>query len=195
MKSFRSTLPALLLGLLIASACSSPQPLPTADTGDIPSWYLNMPQDADRMFASSTSSSRDMQTARNKATADARAELSRSLSANIQSIQESFTEEVGENADSEYLSYFMEASRIVSDNALNGSKVAETSVVRDGDLWRAYVLVEYPIGAANKVLMDQIKQNDNMYTRFRASEAFKKLDEQTQKEYMQQQQQAQEGGN
>ncbi|HQT92587.1 MAG TPA: hypothetical protein PL001_11240, partial [Candidatus Kryptobacter bacterium] len=56
------------------------------------------------------------------------------------------------------------------------------------------VLVEYPIGAANEALMQQIKNNNQMYTRYRASQTFKELQDEVDKydKYKQQQEQGQQ---
>jgi len=59
--------------------------------------------------------------------------------------------------------------------------VKSHQIDKDGTLWRAYVLVEYPIGAANQAFMEQVKKNDQMYTRFRASQTFKELDDEVKK--------------
>ena len=41
--------------------------------------------------------------------------------------------------------------------------------------------MEMPIGQANKELMSKIKANQNLYTRFRATQAYKELDEEIEK--------------
>jgi hypothetical protein len=41
--------------------------------------------------------------------------------------------------------------------------------------------MELPMGAANAQLMDEIKKNKELYTRFRASEVYKELDSEVQK--------------
>lgn len=175
---------ALILPVaLLFSACSSNKALPDVETGNIPSWYLNKPTDPNYFFASATQTSRDMQAAMDRATQNARVQISQTVNSHVESITEDFTEEVGADESSQYLSYFMTASRTVTDNSLSGSQVVSSDVVRDGDLWRAYVLVQYPIGAANQALVDQLKQDEQLYTRFRAAEAFKKLDEQTRRQY------------
>jgi len=43
------------------------------------------------------------------------------------------------------------------------------------------VLAEYPIGAANEAFLEQIKRNEQMYTRFRSSETFKELNEEVER--------------
>jgi hypothetical protein len=59
---------------------------------------------------------------------------------------------------------------------MNGSQISKKKLVKDGNNWRAYVLAKYPIGAAQKAFMKQISDNENLYTRYRATEAFKELE-------------------
>ena len=49
------------------------------------------------------------------------------------------------------------------------------------NIFRTYVLIEMPIGEANEQLMNKIKANQNLYTRFRASQAYKELDDEIEK--------------
>ena len=79
--------------------------------------------------------------------------------------------------------------------SLSGSKVRSQKLCKDGDIWRSYILVEYPLGAASEALMQQLKQNEQMYTRFRSTQTFKDLDDEVQKyEDWKKQQQSQPSG-
>ena len=51
-----------------------------------------------------------------------------------------------------------------------------TGVKAEGGVYRAYVLMELPTGEAARRLMEQVKANEQLYTHFRSSEAFKELD-------------------
>jgi hypothetical protein len=53
--------------------------------------------------------------------------------------------------------------------------------VNDGSLWRAYVLVEYPVGAASQAFLQQMKKNEQLYTRFRATQTYKELEDEVKK--------------
>lgn len=180
-----------IVGLI---GCSSQKALQTADAGDIPDWYSNPPQDPNYMYASNTQSSQDMQLAVDKATAAGRADIGRQIETRIQGLQKRFSEETGTGNDAQLLQMFTEAEKTVVSTTLSGSHVKSHKIVKDGDLWRAYVLVEYPIGAANQALMEQLKKNDQMYTRFRASQTFKELDDEVKKyeEFKKQQNQQQQ---
>ncbi len=161
--------------------CGGSRGLQTADTGNIPDWYSNPPRDPNYLYAANTQSSQDMQLAVDKATSAARADIGRQIELKIQGIQKRFTEETGTGSDAQLLQMFTQAEKTVVSTTLNGSRVKNQKINKDGSLWRAYILVEYPIGAANQALMDQLKKNEQAYTRFRASQTFKELDDEAKK--------------
>ena len=179
-----------LLGTAIMG-CSSSQPLQSAGTGDIPDWYTSPPQDPNYLFAPNTQSSQDMQFAIDKATEAGRADIGQQVQVKVEGLQKRFTEETGTGTDAQLLQMFTDAEKTVVSTTLEGSKVKSQKIVKDGDLWRAYVLVEYPVGAANEALMQQIKNNNQMYTRFQASQAYKELQDEVDKydKFKQQQEQ------
>lgn len=185
----------LLLVPALAAAmigCGGSKSLQSADTGNIPEWYTNTPQDPSYLFAANTQTSQDMQLAMDKATEAARADIGRQLQVKIEGLQKRFAEETGTGKDAQLLQMFTQAEKTVVSTTLQGSRVSKQKIVKDGSLWRAYVLVEYPIGAANQALMQQIKNNNQMYTRFRASQAFKELQNDVNKYEKSQQQQEQQ---
>jgi hypothetical protein len=171
----RSILVALTAAIL-AGCGGGKQSLQSASECDIPEWYSTAPQDPNYLFAARTATSQDMQIALDKATTDGRAEVGRQTELKVQGLQKRFDEEVGVNADAQLMSQFTQANKTVVSTSLSGSKVRSQKLCKDGDLWRAYVLVEYPIGAANETLMQQIRKNNEMYTRVRSSQTFKELD-------------------
>lgn len=163
--------------MVVFTGCRSNKGLTDASTGDIPEWFINLPDDSDYFFAAQTTTSRDLQTAINQATLDARAEIGRQSNVKIEGVQRSFTEEVGTDEEAQFLQMFTQANRSIVSESLTGSKVRHQHHHRDGQLWRVYVLVEYPVGAANLALLDQLRENEQMYTRFRSSQVFDELDE------------------
>ncbi len=171
--------------------CGGSKSLQSAGTGDIPDWYVNPPQDPNYLFAANTQSSQDMQLAIDKATEAARADIGRQMQVKIEGLQKRFSEETGTGNDAQLLQMFTQAEKTVVSTSLEGSRVKQQKIVKDGSLWRAYVLVQYPIGAANEALMQQIKNNNQMYTRFRASQTFKELQDEVDKydKFKQEQQQ------
>jgi len=166
-------------------ACGGPPPpaegTPEATLVSIPEWYSNPPQDPNYLFAANTAMSRDMQLSIDKAKQSARTDLASQLEVKVKGLTKSFTEEIGTADDSEILQQFTEASKAVVSTTMNGTRVNKQEIVIDQGIYRAYVLMELPLGAANMALMQQIKNNQNMYTRFRATQAFDELEEEVEK--------------
>lgn len=170
-----------MAALLLLGCGGGPQSLQSASECDVPEWYSSVPPDANYLLAARTAVSQDMQIALDKAVTDGRAEIGRQTELKIQGLQKRFDEEVGLNADAKLMSHFTQANKTVVSTSLTGSRVRTQELCKDGSLWRAYVLVEYPIGAANQALMEQIRSNNEMHTRLRSCQTFKDLDTEVQK--------------
>ncbi|MCH8568368.1 MAG: LPP20 family lipoprotein [Balneolales bacterium] len=143
---------------------------------NLPSWYLSPPQDSNYMFAATTSSSRDLQVAINKSLMDGRAAIAQQMEVRMSGMQRRFQEEVGLGEDSELLDQFTSAYKSVVEETLVGSRAREQEIRQENGVYRAYTLVEMPIGAASEALAQRIRENNNMYTRFRSTEAFRDLE-------------------
>ena len=50
-------------------------------------------------------------------------------------------------------------------------------MLAQGKRYRAYVLLQYPLGKAKKILVDQVKNNRVLEGKLRATKAFKDLEE------------------
>ena len=181
MRTLRIALVLLAAGILAAGCGGGPETMQSADTGDIPAWYTNVPQDSNYVYAVNTATSQDMQLAYDKATTGARAELGRQVGLKVSGLQKRFEEETGAGQDAQLMQQFTQATKTVVSTTMSGSRVKEKSHLKDGNIYRAYVLAEYPLGAANAALLQAIKQNELMYTRFRASQAYKDLDQEAKK--------------
>ncbi|MFQ5605000.1 MAG: LPP20 family lipoprotein [bacterium] len=179
MRSYFSFL--LLLAVVMSIGCGGSKPLTQTSIDPIPEWFTNPPQDPNFLYAARTATSRDLNLAIEKAMINARAEIARQYELKIEGMTKSFQEEVGSDEDSEINQFFSQTVKSVVSTQLMGSRASKTKHVKDGNNYRVYVLVEYPIGAANQAFMNALKANRNMYTRFRASEAFKEMDDEVQK--------------
>lgn len=141
---------------------------------------IKTPDDPNFLFANGTAESADLQLAIDRATLSARTEVGRQLELKLNSMQKSFAEETGAAGD-ELLQMYTTATKAVVSTQLSGSKIRESKYQEKNGIYRAVVLVEYPIGAGNAALLEQIKNNQNLYTRFRASESFKELENEVEK--------------
>ncbi len=174
-----SILLLLIAATFMFSACGGTKPLPKTDEGDIPEWFLNPADSPNFLIATATATSRDMQLAIDKATTDARASISRQMETELSSLQKKFDQETGVNDASTLRQKMTNAIKAVTKTTLVGSKPKQKHLVKDGSNWRAYVQMEYPLGAARQALVSAIKKDDEMYTNYKEAEAFKELEKET----------------
>ncbi|MFN3820824.1 MAG: hypothetical protein ACK4OO_00700 [bacterium] len=140
-----------------------------------PHWFLNPPKDPNYIIATGTATSRDMQLARDKAADAARLEVAKTIETRFQGLSKRFQEEVGTAEDAQYLDMFTQATKAVVSTILSGVSVDQTEIAAEGGVYRAYVLVKMPLGATSQALLNKIKQQEQLYTRFRATQVFDEL--------------------
>ena len=170
---------ALMLMGAVAVGCAGSKKMvsPSGAKLDVPEWYEDPPLDENHLVGVATATSQDLQTAVDKARQDGRAEIARQLDVRITGMSKRFVEETGLYDDSELLDMFTQVSKSVVSDSLTGSRVTRQELDQEGGIYRAYVLMEMPIGEANARLVEKIRAQDRLYTRFRASEAFEELDQ------------------
>jgi hypothetical protein len=172
----------LLLG---ASGCGPSKRPPRQAHKDVPrieapDWYEHPPRDDDRLIGVATATSRDLQTAIDKARQDGRVEIARQLDVRIGSLSKRFVEETGLNEDAELLGTFTQVSKNVVSDSLSGTRTAKQKLDREGGTYRAFVMVDMPIGEANARFLEKIRAQERLHTRLRATEAFEELDREVQ---------------
>ena len=170
----------ILLGLIavfmVGCGGGAPETTEEKQLSTLPDWYINVPQDANYLYAAATATSKDMQLAVDKAKQQARVDVASQLDVKIKGLTKKFDEEVGLNEDSELLASFTQASKSVVSTTLQGSRVEKQEILTEGSMFRAYVLMQLPWGEARAEMLKKIKDSQNLYTRFRASQAFEELD-------------------
>lgn len=178
--------PALSLLLAIAACHHGPRstdisPIASRETiRNLPGWYLKPPTDKNYLFGAATAVSRDLQVAINKAQAEGRNALAAQVEVKYGALNKRFTEEVGREG-SQLLDQYTQAYKAVVSQVLYGSRSRQQTLRTEGDVYRAVVLMELPIGEMSKKLLEQIRAQEQLYTRFRASEVFKELDAEVQR--------------
>jgi len=169
-----------LLSFAFLAGCGGAPPaqVQTVDSSvvNVPTWFTP-PQDPDYLYASATEVSKDMQTAIDKAELLARGDLSQQIGTKIEDLGKLFREEVGE----EYISTYTAATKGISAELIRGARTAQQEVRKEDIRFRAYVLMELPIGPLNAAFMEKIQENQNMYARFRSSQTFKELADEVEK--------------
>jgi hypothetical protein len=177
--------------LAIAAAtllsCGRPKPttdlLPPANAGtvrNLPGWFLRPPRDDNYLFGAATAVSRDVQVAVNKAQADGRNAIAQELEVKYGALNKRFVEEVGREG-AQLLDQYTQVYKGVVSTTLYGSRPRQQELRTEGSVYRATVLMELPVGEMSKKLLEQLRAQEQLYTRFRASEAFKELDAEVKK--------------
>ena len=145
----------------------------------IPDWCLSPPKDSPTSgYACGIGESRDMSIAVNAAEADGRNKLAQTIQTEMQGFEEKFQSSVrGDAGGEEVLNTFRSAIRAVTSQTLTGSRAAQRFVAAEpsGVSYRAFILMELDRGASRQALMDKVKSNDALYTRFKSTQAFDDL--------------------
>jgi len=144
---------------------------------DLPSWYLSPPTDDTAIYAPGTSISGDLQMAVDKAVMSAKRAVADRVNSRLSSKMKEFLSESGAAEDGKVLTETERVtSNLITEVNLSGYDIVQKKVVPAGATFRAYVLVQYPLGSANRILVDQIRKNDLLESRVRASKAFQELE-------------------
>ncbi len=183
--SVRTTI--LSLVLIVIVGCGGTKhagitpPATKAVIESAPKWFLDPPKDDDYISGAGTATSRDMQLAKDKAAETARFEVAKAIETRYEAISKRFQEEVGTALDAQYLDQFTQATKAVVSQVLTGVTVDKVSISEESGVFRSYALVKLPLGAASEALMKRIKEQDQLYTRFRSTEVYNELDKDVQR--------------
>ena len=161
----------------------SPQNTQEGMEVQVPEWFAKPPSDPNFLYASATFKSTDMGNSIEQARQAGRDEIARQISTKVTNMMKRFQEETGaDETNAEFLSMTTTVSKSIASEVIKGSKSLEQKIYKEGTKsFRAYILMELPIGAMNSALVDKVKENQNTYTRFRASQGFQELEEESQK--------------
>ena len=191
--------PLAALALFAAGCASSPNatppapgspgyqaPVPPANqqlVQDLPKWFLDPPRNAPNFIVEpATATSGDLQVALDKAQLDGRNRIAQQLEVKYSSLGKRFQEETGAAAGgsaagtSELVDQWSQTVKATVNQSLVGSRAREQTVKPEGAGFRAYVLMEMPVGKANQNLLNQIREQQSLYTRLRATQAFRELE-------------------
>lgn len=145
---------------------------------ELPDWFLKPPTAAHSVFATGTATSPDLQLAMDKAVLSAKRTLADRIGSTLNSKMKEFVTEVGQGEDAEVISEVERVTtNLIAEVNAAGYSQKEAKVLAQGSAYRAYVLLQYPVGKANRLLVDQVKKNRVLEARLRASKAFKELEE------------------
>ena len=146
---------------------------------NVPEWFLNPPENPYMMgevkivdmslFVPGTATSKNLQTAIDKGVLNAKRQLADQLSARIKSVMRRIKAESGVDNLTEDTNNVIEGIRI------SQYRVVKKKVVSEGDRFRSYVLIEYPMGEYNRALFASFRDRKAYENRFENSPTFRAL--------------------
>lgn len=144
---------------------------------NIPEWYLNPPVAENAIYSAGVATSGDMQFAMDRAVLSAKTALASQLNNRVSSRIRDFMNEVGIGSDAALSAEAERVSQnVVTEVNLAGFRRDKSQVFQEGRTYRAYALLYYPIGDANKLVRDQVRKSNQLEARLRASKAFQELE-------------------
>ena len=142
-----------------------------------PDWCLNLPQSDLAIYRCGIGESSNLNMARNRATLDAKRALADQIDSEISSRMEDFLQSSGTGADEQ----IRQRSEVITKNVtvaakLTGYKEVYSESQSVGTRFIHFVLIGYPIGVANKDLLNQIKKDEVLSTTEAADAAIADLE-------------------
>jgi len=149
---------------------------------NLPNWYLTPPDDPDHLWGTGEGRSSDIGMAKEKANTAARTAIAKQQELKLNNLTKRFQEEImGADDASQMLDQFSSATKEVVATTLRGVKQVEIDVRQDGRMKQVFVLFKYPIGESAEALMNNLKKKEELYTRFRSSQAFEEMEKEVEK--------------
>jgi len=143
----------------------------------VPVWYTTPPVDINSIYQGATESSPDLQRSVDKAVMTAKSQLASKLGDRVSQKIRDFATETG-TVNDEQIVRTIETTRqsVALDVNVAGYVLEKSEVVQENGRYRAYVLLRYPLGENNKVIVAQVKKNAVLDSKLRASKAFEELE-------------------
>ncbi len=194
----------LIVGVMAAAilaACSSPKPgtpeyvrkqeeeqqktaVKNVETAisKTPSWYVQPPQDANAIYTTGTEASPDMQMAMDMAVLTAKRNLAFQLGARTSAMMKDFAGQTGTGGDAEVAREIDRVTKsVAADINVAGFIREKSEIIAEGKNFRAFALIRYPTGEANKIVADQVRKSKALDTKLKASKAFQDLEQEIEK--------------
>jgi hypothetical protein len=142
-----------------------------------PSWYVQPLVDANSIYAAATETSSDMQMSMDMAVLSAKRTLAAQIGNRLSSKMKEFAMQVGSNDDNQVTKEIERVTtNVITEVNLAGFTREKSELIAQGKGYRTYVLLRYPLGESNRMIVDQMKKSTVLDAKLRASKAFQELE-------------------
>lgn len=147
---------------------------------DIPSWYIDLPKVDEKdinkeLYVAGTGASTMLTLAKDKAVLDLEKQLANRIDAQVSSRFKQYIREVGADTPLTIQDNEMVVKKLVTEAQVAGYHQVDSKIVREGKMFRVYVLAKYPI---EENVLRTIAQTEKLINKFKGDKerAFKELD-------------------
>jgi hypothetical protein len=140
-----------------------------------PDWYLNVPESKTEIIAVGSFLSLDMQVAVDKATSACSKNLGKMVSLKLRTIESLMVEETGLHENAELIVEYKSAINTSTEQMLVGVKTKKKHIVKEGESYRAYVMMEMPVSVVEGSIVEVIKSHDSLKAVFGETKVFKEI--------------------
>ena len=149
----------------------------------IPEWYLEIPKDKENVYSTGTATAPDLQLAVDIATMNAKTTLADRINGRLDAMIKTFIAKVGQDdLDSEVLTEVEKVSKnLIAEVDVAGYVPTTVKVYPSGTQFRAFVLLTYSEKEARKVIVNRMKKNRLAYSKLKATDAWKELEDEVEK--------------
>ena len=141
---------------------------------EMPDWALEIPESKDSLYAVGDAKMSSLSLSRTMAASRARDEIARQVSLYVKTAITDYAQDAGEGNNTQAVEFVESVSRQVTEATLNGTKIVNSYVARDGTV---YALVEYPIAQLRAVTASTFERNEAaQFAKFEADQALEYID-------------------
>ncbi|MBU24829.1 MAG: hypothetical protein CMD99_02235 [Gammaproteobacteria bacterium] len=142
----------------------------------LPEWAKIPPESDLAIYGVGSSTHSDMSTARRAAIVKAQAQVAENLDSRLSQSTKVWFDESTFDATGNSDKVEQAIKTVVAETTLRGLKIKEIKFAATGSKVTAYTLIEYPIGDANRALVEQIRKDAALAQEARKNDAFKELE-------------------
>ena len=144
---------------------------------NLPQWCKELPQSDFAVYACGIGNSSNLNISNSRALLDAKTKLASVINNEVSSRMSDFLEDIGNNEGEQII----QASEIVlksvtRETQIVGYKELKSEFQSIGSKYQTYVLLEYPIGEANRILFNRIKEDETLSQQEAADTALQELE-------------------